>query len=166
VRFDAVDAEHGVGLGGVPVEPAGDAVQRHAVLDRLHRGADRRADRGLGDAQMREHARLALGGGGAVAAHRRHDEGRKAALLEVPDRGGHDLGDVGDAAAADRDCHARPAPELIEAARARQCLVDRAGEVGDRLAPGLLQADPQHRRQRHVREVGQVDHRKSRAEHP
>ena len=74
VRLDPVDAEHRVGLGGVPVEAAGDAVQRRAVLDRLHRRADRRADGRLGDAEMRQHARLALGGGAAVAAHRRHDE--------------------------------------------------------------------------------------------
>ncbi len=45
VGLDPVDAEDGVGRGGVLVEPAGDAVQGGAILDRLHGRAHRRADR-------------------------------------------------------------------------------------------------------------------------
>ena len=166
VRLDPVDAKDGIGAGGVLVEPAGDAVQGRAVFDRLHGRAHRRADGRLGHAQMGQHARLAFGAGAAVAAHRRHDEGLEAALLQMPDRSRHDLRDVGDAAAADRDRDARSAPQVLEAARAGERLVDRGGKVGDRLPGRVLEADAQHRRQRHVREVGQIDYRKGRAEHP
>ena len=166
VRLDPVDAEHRVGLGGIPVEAAGDAVQRRAVFDRFHRRADRGADGRFGHAEVGEHACLALGGGAAVAAHRRHDERLEAALLQVPDRGRDDLRDVGDAAAADRDRDAGAPAQLLEPAGSRERLVDRRGEIGDRRALRVLEADPQHRRQRHVGKVRQVDHRKGRAMHP
>ena len=100
VRLHAVDQDDAVGLPGEAVEEEGDALDL-AQRDDLHGGADRRPDGRLGDAEVREHLGLAGGGGAAVRAHGRHDEGLEAGGREPRDEAADQHGDVGDAAAAD-----------------------------------------------------------------
>ena len=125
VRLDAGDDADVVGAGGVTVEHDRKAFRRGAELDDLHRRLDRHADERLGDAVAFEKVLLPLGGGAAVAAHRRHEERLRAEFLQIVGRGAKDERDVGDAAAAGRqgDGLARPDPahqlEFLESARYR-----------------------------------------------
>ena len=67
--------------------------RRFAKRDDLHGGTDRRADSRLSDTELREHLGLALGGGPAVRAHRRHDEGIEAGGSEARDDAADQHGD-------------------------------------------------------------------------
>ena len=75
----------------------------------LHRRPDLAVDRGLGHPERLQHRPLALGGGAAVAAHRRHDERLRAELAQPADRAAQqgDPLDQPAAAGADGDGHAR-----------------------------------------------------------
>ena len=64
------------------VEHDGIAFRRAAERDDFHRGADRGADEGLGDAVAFEDLALPLGRAAAVAAHGRHEERLGAQVLE------------------------------------------------------------------------------------
>ena len=83
------------------------------------------------DAQVRQHFRLAFGGGGAVASHGWEDERGASARFPVIHHGAHDRRDVVDATAAYSDCNSRAGLEVGAEARGRQLFVDLAGNVFD-----------------------------------
>jgi hypothetical protein len=70
-----------VGLGGVLVQVDRLALGGRDDDDGLHAGLDGYAHGLFGDAVAGEHLQLALGGGSAVAAHGREDEGLSASFL-------------------------------------------------------------------------------------
>ena len=96
-------------LSGVVVEVHGHAARRRGDDLVLHRRPDLGTDRLLGDAERVEHLQLALGGGPAVAAHRRHDERLGAEVAQPVDRAARQLDALAEPAApgADGDGHAR-----------------------------------------------------------
>ena len=81
---------------------------RMADDGRFHPGADRAADRRLGDAVGRQHAKLPYRGAAAVAAHRGHEERPGAEHLKKLHGRPQDRGDVGDSPAAGGDGDALP----------------------------------------------------------
>jgi hypothetical protein len=93
-----------------------------------------------GDPVVLEHRELALGGPPAVAPHGREDEGPRAQVAEVPDRGADDHVDVGDPPAAGADAHGVAA--LDGQRRGLQAPGDADGDVGDAgTRKGLPEAD-------------------------
>ena len=78
VPLDAADEHDAVGFVGVPIHEGFDAVGGLAERDHFQLADHRAAHGGLGDAVVGEHVGLTLGGGGAVAAHGRKDEGLHA----------------------------------------------------------------------------------------
>ena len=80
---------------------------------------------------MRQHVGLTFGGGGAVAAHGREDEGMHA--LRFPEFGGgaRDGGDIGDAAAAYADGDARAGFKPRGESGVVELPLDFGGHIGD-----------------------------------
>ena len=117
---------------------------------------NRAADEALGDAVALQHLALALGGGAAVAAHGREDEGLGAQRLELGDDLLGALGDVGDAAAAaaHRDGHA--GLDLGAHLGALELVDHRLADVVELRGLELL-PDVHHARQRNVEPARDVD---------
>ena len=89
-------------------------VQRHSIRGAsddlgLHRRSDLGSDRFLRDAEVGEHGPLTIGGGTAVAPHRRHDERLGTEGVQPGDRAPQQLDppDQTTAPAADRHRHPR-----------------------------------------------------------
>ena len=78
VRFDPAADYYVVGLIGVFVEMHRNALGGLAHDDGIHAGLDRTSHRLLGDAVALDDLTLSFGGAAAVAAHRRHQERRRA----------------------------------------------------------------------------------------
>src|SRR4029453_8065611 len=116
----------------------------------VHARPDRRADRGLGDAEAVEDAGLALRGGAAVVAHHRKDERQRALRLQHRHHRADDLGDAIDAAAAgaDGDAFAEGGARLVGEQR-RQLCGERACRIGEAVR-GDVRLDDELARERGI----------------
>ena len=132
-------AEHdAIAFVGVAVHIGLDALGRFAERHHVERTAHRAADSLLDDAVVGEHVGLALGGGGAVAAHGWKDEGAHALRLPVLDGGARDGGDIGDAAAAHADGHAGAGLEARGESGSVKLALDFGGYIGDAAVGKML----------------------------
>ena len=107
---------------------------------------------------MRQNVGLALGRGGAVAAHGGKQEGPRAFGFPEVDRRPHDGGDVADAPAAHANRDARPGLQPTAERRTGQFLTDRPANIAQ-AAIGKVLANQQKAGKVHetnYSEVGQV----------
>ena len=102
VRLDPAQNQGGVRRRRQLVAERGQAGGRLAERHHLHRRPDRRADRLLGHPHLGQQLHLAVGGGAAVAAHRRHHERLGAQPSHGRGQQPHQLGQIGEAPAAHR----------------------------------------------------------------
>ena len=128
MRADDADV---VGLGGMLVEKDRIALGRGAQADDLHRSANGHADDRFGDAVAFEELPLPLGGAAAVAAHRRHEEGRGPEIAQKLDGAVQDDGDVGDAAAAGGEGDGLARADALLQVQLVQGFADGGGDIVD-----------------------------------
>jgi hypothetical protein len=110
VRFDPVDENHAVGLGGYSVHVYGYPTLRLPELNDLHRGAYRRPAKLFRDAERLQDLDLSLCRSAAVAPHRRHYKRLRPHLLQDRDETAQDPIYLRDAAAPRRERHAHTGP--------------------------------------------------------
>ena len=113
VGLDLVVDDDAVRLRGdsITVDGRACAVVQFADPHDVHAGTDRRADVVLNDAIAAQDLQIARDRATAVAAHGRNNKGRRAPVPKLPADGAHDLGVVGNAAAAHRHGDALAAHE-------------------------------------------------------
>lgn len=104
VRLDAGHDADVIGFGGESIQHYRIAFVGCSQGNHVHRGADGGADGLFGDAVAFEDASLAVGRAAAVAAHRGDEKGAGAEFFQEGGRFPQDERDVGDAAAAGRQC--------------------------------------------------------------
>jgi hypothetical protein len=156
VRLDAIDDDDRIGFGGVLVHVHGRAVGQMTDDFGVHARFDRHTGESLGDAVALEHLFLPLGGGRAVAAHRRKYEGFRARGLQLADCRAGDLRDVGDAAAAAADRDALSGLDATAHFGAFELSADGSIDIGQ--ADGLeFLPHVCHSRERHIQSAGDVD---------
>ena len=130
VRFDAIHHGDPIGLGRKPVDVHREPVRGYADLDRLHARADGGSDGLLGDAHAGQHVALSFGGGAAVAAHGREEEGFAPGAPDLGCNGLQDQRQVGDAPAAGGHGNAVPRLHPCKRATRAQLIAYFSGDVG------------------------------------
>jgi hypothetical protein len=109
----------------------------------LERAADGAAGGGFGDAIVRQHVGLALGGGRTVTAHGGEDEWARALRLPEIGCGARDDIDIANAAATYADRDPRTGGDLGGEGRAAELSGDGAADIGQLVAWEAL-LDHQH----------------------
>ena len=143
VRLDAGDDADVIGLGRVAIEHDRKAFAGVADRHDLHRGHDRRADKGLGDAVAFEHLPLSLRGAATVAAHGRDQKRLGSEVLEEANDAFEDERNIGDPAAAGREGDALSRPDGPAQVELLELSPNRAGDILD-ARPLKVLTNPEH----------------------
>ena len=99
---------------------------------------------GFVDAVMRQHAGLAFGCTGSVAAHGREEKRPHSLCFPVIDYGAHNYGDIRDAPAADTDGHARSLAQAGGETTGSQFVVYGARDIAEASVGEVLADGDEH----------------------